>query len=65
MATAPTLRQKNQLFKNRSAKGTVASKAAAQKHKDANKINYSYWVIGLFAFALFGGGVLSVLDLIF
>ncbi|CAO3621474.1 unnamed protein product [Mucor hiemalis] len=30
MASTPTLRQKNEVFKNKSAKGTVASKAAAQ-----------------------------------
>ncbi|KAF1803421.1 hypothetical protein V8B55DRAFT_1505407 [Mucor lusitanicus] len=64
MASTPTLRQKNQLYKNRSAKGTVAAKAA-EKTKVVAKTNYSYWALGVFAFALFGGALLQLIDLIF
>ncbi|KAL7317198.1 hypothetical protein PS15m_003585 [Mucor circinelloides] len=64
MASTPTLRQKNQLYKNRSAKGTVAAKAA-EKTKVVAKTNYSYWAIGILGFALFGGALLQLIDLLF
>ncbi|KAI7907274.1 uncharacterized protein BX663DRAFT_495387 [Cokeromyces recurvatus] len=64
MATTPTLRQKNQLYRNRSAKGVVATKAV-EKSKIIRKPNYSYWAIGLICFALFGGILLQLIDLIF
>ncbi|KAI9332264.1 hypothetical protein BD770DRAFT_403233 [Pilaira anomala] len=63
MASTPTLRQKNQLYKNRSEKGTVAK--ASEKSKVVKKASYSYWVIGILGFALFGGAFLQIIDLIF
>ncbi|KAG2232325.1 hypothetical protein BDF21DRAFT_434203 [Thamnidium elegans] len=63
MASTPTLRQKNQLYKNRSEKGTVAVKAS-EKTKVVKKTNYSYWAIGILGFALFGGALLQLIDLI-
>ncbi|RCI02277.1 peroxin, partial [Rhizopus stolonifer] len=53
MATAPTIRQKNNLYKNRAINHKVASKAA--EVKTVTKTNYSYWVLGLLIFAMFGG----------
>ncbi|GAA5810110.1 hypothetical protein MFLAVUS_003529 [Mucor flavus] len=65
MASTPTLRQKNQLYKNRSEKGTVAVKASElNKTKVVKKTNYSYWAIGILGFALFGGALLQIIDLI-
>ncbi|KAI8637644.1 hypothetical protein BD408DRAFT_353346, partial [Parasitella parasitica] len=55
-ASTPTLRQKNQIYKNRSAKGIVA-----EKIKTVPKTNYSYWAIGILCFALFGGGMMQVI----
>ncbi|KAI9469914.1 MAG: hypothetical protein EXX96DRAFT_543355 [Benjaminiella poitrasii] len=54
MATTPTLRQKNQVYKDRAAKGVVAAKAA-EKSKVAHKPNFSYFAVGVICFALFGG----------
>ncbi|EIE76364.1 hypothetical protein RO3G_01068 [Rhizopus delemar RA 99-880] len=64
MATAPTIRQKNNLYKNRAINHKVASKAAEQS-KSISKTNYSYWIIGLLCFAMFGGVILQLIDLIF
>lgn len=71
-ATAPTIRQKNMLYKNRAVNHKVAAKAAEvnitfmcaciklilfiQKTKAVSKVNYSVWVIALLCFAMFGGG---------
>ncbi|CEI94615.1 hypothetical protein RMCBS344292_08821 [Rhizopus microsporus] len=55
MATAPTIRQKNMLYKNRAVNHKVAAKAA-EKTKAVSKVNYSVWVIALLCFAMFGGG---------
>ncbi|KAI7892092.1 uncharacterized protein EV154DRAFT_506271 [Mucor mucedo] len=64
MASTPTLRQKNELYKNRSAKGLVGAKAS-EKTKVVVKTQYPYWAMGLIAFALFGGALIQILDLFF
>ncbi|KAI8973448.1 hypothetical protein BDF20DRAFT_914889 [Mycotypha africana] len=63
-ATAPTLRKRNQLYHNRSMKGTVAAKAQ-EKSKAANKPSYPYWAVILLIFALFGGIILQLIDYFF
>ncbi|RCH82064.1 hypothetical protein CU098_008843, partial [Rhizopus stolonifer] len=62
-ATTPALRQKNQIYNKRSKNGVVATKAA-EKSKHVKKSNFSYVAAGVFAFALFGGVILQLIDLL-
>ncbi|KAI8329767.1 hypothetical protein EDC96DRAFT_56865 [Choanephora cucurbitarum] len=64
MATTPALRQKNEIYNKRSKNGAVAVKAT-EKSKQVRKSNLSYAAFGILAFALFGGVLLQLIDLLF
>ncbi|KAI9244415.1 hypothetical protein BY458DRAFT_529681 [Sporodiniella umbellata] len=63
MAGAPTIRQKNNLYKNRAIHHKVPTKT--NEAKVIKKPSYSYWIVALFAFVLFGGIILQIIDLFF
>ncbi|KAI8880675.1 hypothetical protein K501DRAFT_286765 [Backusella circina FSU 941] len=63
MASTPLLRKKNQIYQaNINKRGHVKT---TLKEEKAVKSSIPMWAIALFAFALFGGVVLSVLDYFF
>ncbi|CDS07979.1 hypothetical protein LRAMOSA01928 [Lichtheimia ramosa] len=62
MATAPTIRKKNAVYQaNVNKRGQVKSTLKDQK---GIKIPITYWAFGIIAFALVGGAILQVLDLV-
>ncbi|KAI7880576.1 hypothetical protein K492DRAFT_207428 [Lichtheimia hyalospora FSU 10163] len=61
MATAPTIRKKNAVYQaNINKRGQVKS---TLKEKKSLNIPITYWAFGIIAFALVGGAILQVLDL--
>ncbi|KAF7726959.1 hypothetical protein EC973_008154 [Apophysomyces ossiformis] len=63
MATTPMLRKKNAAYQaNVNKRGHV--KPSLMKPKAEVKLPVTYWAFGVLLFALLGGAILSILDLL-